>query len=256
MIKKIHGFTLIELAVVLFIISLLLVGILGPVATQIESRDRQQTIEMMDDILEALYGFAIIYGRLPCPDTDGDGLTNPAPHASGGCTATEGWLPWTDLGTHPGDAWGNRFRYRVRQPDFTTLDDGICASDNNFDLCEAGNITVRTRGDDISTTPATEYKFEYSAATFVPALILSHGKNGFGATTTLCVARSLPTAGTDEDENRDGNLTFMNRIYSAGSAACSDDDDEDNALCEYDDIVMWISPNILMNRMVKAEVLP
>ena len=256
MIERIQGFTLIELAVVLFIISLLLVGLLGPVATQIESRERQQTIDTMDDILEALYGFAIINGRLPCPDTDGDGLTNPTPHASGGCTASEGWLPWSDLSTDQGDVWSNRFRYRVSQPDFTTIDDGICAADNNFDLCEAGDITVRTRGDNIATLLITENKFEYSAATVVPALILSHGKNGSGATSTLGIARPLPTVGTDEDENRDGNTTFMMHIYSAGLAGCSDDNVEANVLCAYDDIVMWVSPNILMNRMVKAEVLP
>lgn len=255
--KKAYGFTLIELAIVLFIISLILVGLLGPVASQIEAKERQQTIDMMNDALEALYGFAVINGRLPCPDTDGDGLTNPTPHASGGCTATEGWLPWSDLNTHQADVWGNRFRYRVDQPGFTTLDDGVCgAADNNLDLCETGNIIVQTRGDDVSTLLVTENKFAYNAATQVPAIIVSHGKNGFGATTAQGTARALPTVGTDEDVNRDGNVTYMSRIYSEGVTGCTDDANEANGLCVYDDILVWISPNVLMNRLVKAERLP
>lgn len=251
-----RGFTLVELAMVIFIVSLLLVGILGPVATQIESKERQDTIEMMNDILEALYGFAVINGRLPCPDTDGDGLTNPTPHASGGCTATEGWLPWVDLNTHTADVWGNRFRYRVAQPDFTTIDDGVCALDNNFDLCETGNITVQTRGDDVSTGAVLENKFAYNAATTVPALILSHGKNGFGATSVSGLPRGATTAGTDENENANADTNYISRVFSEGSAGCTDDANEANNLCQYDDLVMWISPNILMNRMVKAERLP
>ncbi len=66
------------------------------------------------------------------------------------------------------------------------------------------------------------------------------------------------TAGTDENENDDANTdaNFYSRIFSEGATGCTDDADETNVLCEFDDIVMWISPNILMNRLVKAEVLP
>jgi len=71
------GFTLIEMAVVLFIVGLLIAGVLGPLETQLEARDRRATIETMEEIIESLYGYAINNGRLPCPDTDGDGLPNP-----------------------------------------------------------------------------------------------------------------------------------------------------------------------------------
>ena len=86
--KNILGFTLIELSIVLFIISLLLVGLLGPLASQIEAKERQQTIDTMNDIMEALYGYAVINGRLPCPDTTGDGVSNPV--ASLVCTTANG----------------------------------------------------------------------------------------------------------------------------------------------------------------------
>jgi len=68
------GFTLIEIAVVLFIFGLLIAGLLGPLETQLEARDRAATIETMDEIVESLYGYAITNGRLPCPNVSGDGM--------------------------------------------------------------------------------------------------------------------------------------------------------------------------------------
>lgn len=258
-INKQKAFSLIELAVVLFIIGLLTVGLLGPVATQMESRERQKTIDTMEDIMEALYGFALLNGRLPCPDTTGDGLSNPT--TSGTCTVPsgDGWLPWQSLGLNvQGDVWGNRFKYHVTTPGFTTVDTGTCAADGELDLCQAGTITVFTRGDDISTGGAIESKFQYNAVTAAPAIIVSHGKNGLGATTINGVTLTAATAGTDEAENDDANTdaNFYARGFSAGGTGCTDDTDETNILCEFDDIVMWLSPTILANRMVKAEVLP
>ena len=262
MIKKKYGFTLIELAVVLFIISLLMVGLLGPVATQIESRERQQTVDTMNDIMEALYGYAVINGYLPCPDTDGDGTADPE-NTSGDCVVPgvgDGWLPWRTLGLNfQGDVWGNRFKYHVTAPDFTTVDNGVCAADDNLDLCEVADITIRTRADNPGTGGIVESKFQYNVATNVPAIVISHGKNNLGATRVFDGgATAAATAGTDEEENDDANTDaiFYSRNFTEGGTGCTDDTDEANILCEFDDIVMWISPNILMNRMVKAERLP
>lgn len=236
-----------------------MVGLLGPVGTQIESQERQQTIDTMNDIIESLYGFAVINGRLPCPDTDGDGVSDPV--ASGTCTVAtgDGWLPWQTLGlSFQGDVWGNRFKYHVTTPGFTTIDNGICAADGDLDLCQNGLITILTRGDDTSTGAVLESKFQFNAATNIPAVVVSHGKNSLGATTVNGAVLTATTAGTDEVENDDANTdaNFYSRLFSEGAAGCTDDTNEANPLCEFDDIVMWISPNVLINRMVKAEVLP
>lgn len=255
------AFTLIELSVVLFIISLLMVGLLGPVGTQIESQERQQTIDTMNDIMESLYGFAVINGRLPCPDATGDGVSDP--NVSGVCIAVapgDGWLPWQTLGLNiQGDVWGNRFKYHVTTPGFTTIDTGVCAADGELDLCQAGTIDIFTRGDNPVTTTTIESKFDGNdAANDVPAVVISHGRNSLGATTVNGVILTATTAGTDENENDDANTDgfFYSRGFSEGAAGCADDTDESTVLCEFDDIVMWISPNVLMNRMVKAEKLP
>lgn len=112
-----HGFTLVELAMVLVILALLGGSLLVPVASRIEARDRQTTLERLRDIQHALTGFAIIHGRLPCPSTE----TDPASPAYGledgpPCNlALEGVLPWRNLAVPATDAWG-RERLTAGEP--------------------------------------------------------------------------------------------------------------------------------------------
>jgi type II secretory pathway pseudopilin PulG len=93
---------------VLVILALLGGSLLVPVASRIEARDRQTTLERLRDIQHALTGFAIIHGRLPCPSTETDptstayGLEDGPP-----CNHTlEGVLPWRSLAVAATDAWG------------------------------------------------------------------------------------------------------------------------------------------------------
>lgn len=256
------GFTLLEMAIVLFILGLLLAGLIGPVEVQLEARDRARTQAYMQQVQEALYGYALTNRRLPCPDTDGDGLPNPVPPASTGCNAAGGQLPWAELGVEPGDAWGNVLDYRVRAPNFTWPDqDHLCNGDaqGEFDLCTTGNIQLFTRGDDPATAGVSEGKFRFPAATDdnVAAVIVSHGRNGYGAIAVNGIARgAVPSENADEAENADGNATFITRAYSRGEHACVDDDNEGSPLCEFDDLVMAVTRTILNARMVAAGRLP
>ena len=112
------GFTLTELAIVMLIIGLALVGLLGPINRQIQQAHYNVTQERLDAAREAVLSFAVVNGRLPCPDQDGDGLEDrrlPNDPARIGCLnhIYEGFLPWATLGVLQTDYWGNRFRYRV-----------------------------------------------------------------------------------------------------------------------------------------------
>ena len=144
---------------------------------------------------------------------------------------------------------------------FTLPDtDGVCngnaAAISEFDLCTTGSIQVITRGDDPSTAGTIEGKFPTAAAGNLPAVILSHGRNGFGATSVSGIVRPTAPGGTDEARNTDTNDTFYSRGYTGDNAGCTDDPDESTALCAFDDIVMWLSPAILNNRMVTSGRLP
>jgi prepilin-type N-terminal cleavage/methylation domain-containing protein len=261
-IRRSGGFSLIEMAVVLMILGLIVAGLMAPIDAQLEARDRRHTLDNMERALAALYGYAVMHGRLPCPDSSGDGLPDPAfdpaSAASAQCASAEGFLPWAELGVPPGDAWGNRLRYRVRAPAYTWPDtDGLCNGNGGgeLDLCTRGNLTLRGRGDNPATAGTREGKFDFVAASEIPAVIVSHGRNGFGATSVDGFERGAPSGG-DEIENADNDDVFYTRSYTKGGAGCSDSTDENSPLCEFDDLVLWVAPTVLIDRLVAGGRLP
>lgn len=231
---------------VLFIIALLLGSLLVPLTTQVEQRQISDTQKTMEEIREALIGFAVANSYLPCPDTTGDGVSDPA--TPGICPNVEGFVPWATLSIARGDAWGNQFRYRVTS-EFTNTPVASCATgDGRLGLCDSGNITVNTR---------TSTKTIQALASNGVAVIISHGKNGYGATSTDGVARAaVPAANVDETTNADPPAaTFVSRTPIGANLPCSDTV-VGTPFCEFDDIVIWISAFTLFNRMVVAGQLP
>ena len=273
------GFTLIELAIVLLIVGLVLGGLLVPLSQQIQSRRISDTEATMRDIKEALLGYAIANGRLPCPATAatngmenrrnddlGVGPKDPDKEGCGGGIYL-GFVPWATLGVAAVDAWGNRFGYRVTneftraQGDATAaLDFANCASpppvpvgtDPNactLDLTDIGNLGVETR--DAAT------KAKRSLSVQIPVVIISFGKNGFGSTSDLNVAQSNPPA-ANLDENQNVNAasaTLLARNTTAQQNVCSDSA-AGQPFCEFDDIVTWIPTSILFSRLLAAGRLP
>ena len=219
-----HGFSLIEMAFVLVIITLLLGGLLVPFATQVEQRRIAETNKAMEEIKEALLGYAIANGRLPCPDITGDGIADPC--LSTASTSSGGNIPWVDLGTANADAWGLRFQYRVNgaftnaislNPVTTGSGDGILR------ICTASTCTA-------------------FLATNVSAVIYSSGKNGAIQPPTSADELENTTVTTNSKFDRN----FVSHVLVGPGAGNP----------EFDDLVTWLSPNILFNRMVAAGKLP
>ncbi|MBK1680215.1 type II secretion system protein [Rhodocyclus tenuis] len=223
------GFSLVELAIVLVIVSLLLGGMFISLGTQSEMRAAAEERKQTDDLIEALLGYAASRpGKpyLPCPDTDGDGVGN---RNSANCTAYEGGVPWIDLGVGRVDAWDNRLRYRVTE---------AFAIDTGFGLATKGTLRVcraqACAGPDILGSE-------------LPAVIVSYGRNGRGATSESGNVNGGPGASdVDELENLDNDNDFVaHPPTTAGSPGG-----------EFDDVVVWLSGNILANRMIAAGRLP
>ncbi|MDR0634430.1 MAG: type II secretion system GspH family protein [Azoarcus sp.] len=104
-----RGFTLVEMAIVLVVLGLVAGALVTPLAARIEATQRRETAALLDDIAEALIGFALLHGRLPCPSLEADpaspayGLEQPPPCAD----AAPGHLPWRTLALPAHDAWGS-----------------------------------------------------------------------------------------------------------------------------------------------------
>jgi prepilin-type N-terminal cleavage/methylation domain-containing protein len=263
--KTVRGFTLVELAVVIAIVALLLGALLVPLATQVQNRNIKETRLALKEIKEALMGFAITQGWLPCPDTDRDGLED-AVACSVNPNSVEGFLPWQDLVVPPTDAWGRVFRYAVTSEFTFPAIPGAPPADNRLDLSDwaAANITVFTRGDN-PITGGVETKEIVLLTESAPAVVLSVGSNGFGGSRLGSPDLATAAAGTDEFTNVSlvfpppitSPLTrsFVQRLHTPASAGC-DDDIEGQPFCEYDDLLVWLSTPALLNRMVEARRLP
>jgi len=228
-----HGFSLVEIAIVLVIVGLMIGGLLTPLTVQMEQRRVADTRRMLDEARDALVGYAVRHGHLPCPAISAaNGEEDRGGHR---CTdeRRDGFLPWATLGLPKLDAWNHLYRYSVT-PVFAD-------SGQRFKLITPRDITIHTRD-------ATGALAHATPAQDVPAVVLSHGANGAGAYSELGVAVASPAGGNDDERaNAHSDVHFVARQHGGNRGQQGG---------EFDDIVTWVSPNILFNRMVAAQVLP
>jgi prepilin-type N-terminal cleavage/methylation domain-containing protein len=217
-----RGFSLVELAIVLVIVALLTGGLMLGISAQRNATENTDARRQLETIREALLGYAMANGRLPCPapvdSTTGDAINPPCDNAG-----QHGVLPWKTLGLPETDPWGNHFTYTASST-FTKLK--LPEALASFTLADIGNANVKE-----STGGST-------IASDLPAVVVSHGNRSAGAYQTS--GAQLPGATGDEAENADADLTFISRTPSDS----------------FDDLVIWISPSVLKSKMVAAGRLP
>lgn len=260
-----RGFSLIEIAVVLLIISVLVSIVAIPLATQIDQQRVTDTNKQLEVIKEAVIGFALANGRLPCPATDGAkfGASNSngmeSPPGGGICKVKVGYLPAATLGISPVDssgfaidAWGttqNRILYGVADISITGIPASSCPQSVNHPLTSSpatGNDMKAATMDCLSTTklisvcsaaPSGTACGGTTLTSSAPFVLISLGKN----------APTGGQPGTDEIYNLDGDLFFVSHTPTPAGSIPSG---------EFDDIVVWPSLNTLFARMVQAGKLP
>lgn len=260
--RSVGGFTLTELSIVLIIVALLVGGMFVSLSTSRDIASEKETQKQLASVNEALLGFSAGQGRLPCPATATSNgresfCTNAAPAACGAelfvaqphgrCTAFfNAFVPAATLGLSPMDdqgfaidAWGGRLRYAVSNNiagainyPFTTpsgmksawaIDPGQLQSD--LRVCnKATNIT--NAGTPTADCPAADQMTNTAVA-----VVFSAGKNGAAA----------PVA-SDELANW---TTSDDRVFVNATPSVA-----------FDDLIVWLSPNILYNRLISAGRLP
>ena len=281
------GFTLVEIAIVLLIVTILLGYTVAMFPRQQELKQYRAVNEEMDRIIDAIIGFAQVNGRLPCPTIpnlvgveDGGG--------TGDCNHYGGFVPTGTLGISGRlnedslllDPWGNPYRYYVTDADwdvingsdfvnngqmrevgiedtdgdgFTDLDGRyIICDDTGVDISDNCNGAVEVFGNYDAGPPA-----RYGGAPFV---LLSMGKNWNAAPAgdELENSGAQTTATLGIAAGPSGN-TYRLKDVSAIVAA-----NEETTFVrrptgfadDFDDVVRWISPNVLFSRMIQAGQLP
>jgi prepilin-type N-terminal cleavage/methylation domain-containing protein len=253
---KIKGFTLIEIAIVLIVLTILLGYTMAMVPAQQELKQYRQADKEMDKILDALYAYAQVNGRLPCPDdmTSHDGEADPEDGLSD-CTQWYGYVPSKTLGLEGNlingefairDPWGTPYRYQVTPSDTGSDTGGDFVMDGDIHdvgmAALAPDLVICTTNSNVNTEDAN-CGSNPTIADKIPAVILSLGKDRGR------VASGIQKENTDAllDINSDGN--FDDRVFVSATRS-------DASGAEFDDVVKWIVPNILYSKMIDAKKLP
>jgi len=217
-----RGFTLIEITMVMLIIALLMAGLLPTITSQLEQQRTKETLKRLGEIKEALIGYAVINGVLPCPSTTTDPSNTNYGIADASCSSSltsEGYLPWKTLGVMETDAWGTKrsassdpwigqWRYRVDRSFATTFTlttgfstDALLIKDNS--------------GNNLTTTSERPIAIAYSTGKD----FIANGQNASFEGSSGIYQSDVPTS-------------------------------------SFDDIMVWISRPQLFNRLVMAGKLP
>ncbi len=226
-----RGFSLLEMALVLLVVSALGGALFTPLRLYREQQARAQTQALLQEARLALIGHALALHYLPCPDTDAipDGWENV--NASQACTNSEGVLPWRQLELPATDAWGRFLRYRV--------DSSFSHHANWFGIAQAENastLQVQNEAGAVTSNPSRPV-----------AVILSHGQNGWGGVQSLSAGKvSAMAASThaSELENADTDTLFIDMAQ------------QQTSIGSFDDMLVMLSPKVLITQMVAAQRLP
>jgi prepilin-type N-terminal cleavage/methylation domain-containing protein len=255
------GFTLVEIAIVLLIIGILIGGFAMPIGQQVENKRRSDARHQIDEVKEALIGFAMAHGRLPCPAGPGapkgeEAYANAAARLNGICQYPHGMVPHATLGLRGpmtadlllADPWNSPLRYSVAindangdgQPyDFTRT-----AAFTRNELPALGNLVICSAASSSATQCDAS---DTTLAEGIPAVIYSLGKNWASPSSSADELHhsNLPafTANTGAPAYR--RPTAANRVFVSTDMRT----DESNP---YDDILNWVSPYILTTKMIEA----
>lgn len=217
-IRQQQGFNLVELAIVIVIVGLLIGGLVTPLSTQQEVAKRSHTGNQLQEIHDALLGFAARMGRLPCPATAASSGEASPNAATTGCTSYSGFVPARTLNLDGSfdnnalllDNWLKPIRYTLSDASGGAFSDSLA-------LTLVPDLQVCA--DSACTTVL---------ANTAVAVIYSTGEDG------------TTTTSADQLENTDGDAVFVTRTISEATGT------------EFDDQLVWLSPNTLAFQLVRA----
>ncbi|MBC7622622.1 MAG: type II secretion system protein [Aeromicrobium sp.] len=234
-----RGFSLIEIAVVLVIIAILVTAVSVPLASQLDQQRMIDTQRQLEVAREALYGFAMANGRLPCPAASGAASAVEAPVGGGTCTQPIGFLPAVTLGLtgldpngYMVDAWNDgdgthRIRYAVSIANSNALTSLDGVKTQTMAIVSA-TVQLYVCATGLTAAPPT---------TSCGTMTILTDRAPF---TLYSLGKSTLQNGFDETNNQNNDV-----VFTSGTPTTT-----------FDDLVTWGSLNTLFARMVQAGKLP
>lgn len=239
---KIRGFSLVETAMSLIILSAVVVITLSvvPITNKVELE--KLNTKKMQEIETAITAFVQYNRRLPCPaditiapNTSGFAVegTNCNTDISGdialGTVSLRiGMIPVRTLGlpdSYAFDAWGNRIRYAmVKELAFSTGTRNFNNFDTNYTNMSPNTRTFEIRdliGNAINPVSTLSALLINNTIAYV---LLSHGENGNGAVPfSGGTPPACPASGLLDQENCNADRIFRDTIFSTASSNYFDD---------------------------------
>ena len=236
---SVRGFSLAELAVVLFIMGLLLQASIEPLSTGLEHKRRAHAGAQLTQVREHLRAYWVSYGHLPCPISAGAvGVTGGLASAqSAGCELGVGGVPAAALGIVGArnsagellDPWGGVLKYAVSLTDVNATD--------------------------VANTPDWLTQGELSQVTFTELqadLVVCHEAAPGGCTTSnntiadlvAIVVSSGSKESPREQDNNDADLQYISAPYSLAQPH------------EFDDQLIWVGRSEFIYLALQAGWIP
>lgn len=231
-----RGFSLIEIATVLFIVGIILTAVIGGLNSLTIGAKEKATRVKQDAIKTALSTFLVRNSRLPCPVviTLASGAANNGVEAvtPGTCTGVistgaapnivkTGAIPWASLGLSEEaslDEYGNRLTYQVMAVATNLTAATVSGMLGNISIHGAGfgvdgAAPLVPGGNQTNYCPTAVGAYNPCGAVVV---IVSHGPNGYGGYTTSGqqIPFDVTVTGNDERENTNGDSRFVVKAYS------------------------------------------
>jgi prepilin-type N-terminal cleavage/methylation domain-containing protein len=178
---KQHGFTFIEIAIVMVIIGLLAGGGVSLMGMLTKRKARNETIDYLKQTKQAIVSYANIHGKLPWADTDGDGSANN--------NASSGTLPYLNLEVRPSDPYKRVLKYEIN---------------NNLGTDRPTSCSALKTG--LSSVPSIVDADGAPSSFYVAAIIISPGPMDADSDGDVFDA---VTSGPHQGDNTDGTPNYL-----------------------------------------------
>lgn len=259
---RIKGFSLVEMAIVIFIAGILLTAGLKLLSVRVNTAQIETTSTHQLAIKQALIAYLGKNKRLPCPGSVATGIASLPP-----CNPTFGIVPYASLGLDQAtvlDGWENYFTYAItpnpiatalppKLPSYSTAWTFSFNPTNNTppftDVSQNAFWPNNSTGGIVVSDGAINIADPFSATGAVIALI-SHGRNGYGARNLKDAINDSTLAGLDEIQNTNplvaaGNLRIIKRVTTESAAAGG----------VFDDIVLTLNASELITPLITSGIM-